>query len=347
MGTVRLLEMMQGRTRTPAVIERLVREYAGGIRRQVQRGLAAKGVTRVIGTGGNIETFGALRKALLKKKEVSFIKVGELQTVYDKLRRLSYDDRVSRLKLRPDRADVIIPAGALLTAVLKESGAPTLLIPAVGLREGLLIDAFQDWNVTDEVEPLQRRERQLVGFAKEFGRRFSFDEKHANHVSKLSLQVFDACKEIHQLDAEARIVLHLGAILHDIGHFINGSDHHKHSYYIIRESPFFGLSEEQKELIAAVARYHRGSNPSQEHSEWRNLQPYNRRLVMVLGGIVRMVEDLDREHLARVSRVSSRRRGDKLFLILHGRGELLVERWGAQQKKGLLELALGVKIEIV
>jgi exopolyphosphatase/guanosine-5'-triphosphate,3'-diphosphate pyrophosphatase len=186
----------------------------------------------------------------------------------------------------------------------------------------------------------------MVGFAKEFGRRFMYDEIHAVHVAKLCLQVFDGCKRLHQLDTEARILLHLAALLHDIGHFINGADHHKHSYYIIKESPFFGLSPEQKHLLATIARYHRGSNPSIEHSEWRNLTPYNRRLVMVLGGIIRMIEDVDREHLRRVSKITLSRRGNKLEISLHGRGELLVEKWGASQKKGLLELALGVVIAI-
>jgi exopolyphosphatase/guanosine-5'-triphosphate,3'-diphosphate pyrophosphatase len=346
MGTVRLLEMMRGRRRTPQVIERLVREYAGGIRRQVQRGLSRKSVARVVGTGGNIETFGALRKSVLNKKEGNILRDGELTLLYDKLRKVSFEERIEKFKLRPDRADVIIPAGALLRSVLRESGVKTLHIPCVGLRDGILLDTFQERDTSDDVEPLQRRERQMVGFAKEFGRRFMYDEIHAVHVAKLCLQVFDGCKRLHQLDTEARILLHLAALLHDIGHFINGADHHKHSYYIIKESPFFGLSPEQKHLLATIARYHRGSNPSIEHSEWRNLTPYNRRLVMVLGGIIRMIEDVDREHLRRVSKITLSRRGNKLEISLHGRGELLVEKWGASQKKGLLELALGVVIAI-
>jgi exopolyphosphatase/guanosine-5'-triphosphate,3'-diphosphate pyrophosphatase len=346
MGTVRLLEVMRGRKNSPMLIERLVREYAGGIKRQIQRGLGRKGITRAVGTGGNIETFGNLRRVLLGKTSTNVLQQDELVRITDVLKKLSLQQRIADLKLRPDRADVIMPAGALLCAILKESGVQRLVIPGVGLREGLLIDTYQGLNDQSDAEPLQRRSKQLSVFAREIGARFGFDEKHSMHVAKLGLQIFDQTRLIHRLDGEARVFLELACLLHDIGHVISGRDHHKHSFYIIRESSFLGLTAEQKHLVALIARYHRGSLPAIEHPEWRALDVHARRTVMVCGGIIRLVEELDREHLGRVTSLTLSRRRGAIDLVLNGRSQLLVEKWAATEKKGMLELSLGFPIVI-
>ena len=59
-----------------------------------------------------------------------------------------------------------------------------------------------------------------------------------------------------------------------------------------------------------------------------------------------MIEVVDREHLRRISKITLPRRGKKLEITLHGPGELLIEKWGATPKKGLLELALGAVIAV-
>ena len=50
------------------------------------------------------------------------------------------DQRMSKLKLRRDRAEVILPASLLSQMVLGLLGLQKILLPGVGLREGLLID---------------------------------------------------------------------------------------------------------------------------------------------------------------------------------------------------------------
>ena len=180
----------------------------------------------------------------------------------------------------------------------------------------------------------------------QLGRRYEFDQQHAQHVAKLALQIFDATKRIHKLGSEARLVLEAASLLHDVGYFINSNDHHKHSGYIITASSIVGIQEDEKRLVAAVARYHRGGMPSLDHREWQNLRPPERHITTLLAGILRIVEELDKEHLRRVSQVKTSISRGAVTLNLRGSGALLVELWGAEKRKLLLEQALKKRIII-
>jgi exopolyphosphatase/guanosine-5'-triphosphate,3'-diphosphate pyrophosphatase len=346
MGTVRMLEMIRGKRLSPSVLKRLIRQYAKRIQRQVKRGLMRAAVTRMIGTGGNLDTLGELRKKLLKKKDSSFIKREELERLYDKLSAMSLEERITKLELRPDRADVIIPAMALILGVMEQAKVKTLMMPRVGLREGILLDLGNRGARSKAKRSFTTYAKQVVSVAKEIGRRFSFDEAHAEHARRLALQIFEQTRPVHKCHEEVRLLLEVAALLHDVGDYINSNDHHKHSAYIVRESHFVGLDDVQRNIVAAAVRYHRGTLPAPDHIEWKAVRSKDRGVVKLLAGILRIVEQLDREHLARISRISIQSRGKLLILQLPKSTPLLVERWGCEKAMGLLETALNRQIII-
>jgi len=230
--------------------------------------------------------------------------------------------------------------------VMNESKVSTLMIPRTGLRDGVLFDLHEHYRSSEAITSLQRNLEKVRPYAVELGRRYSFDETHAYHAVKLSLQLFDQLKNAHGLGGEARALLEVAALLHDVGYYVNSSDHHKHSEYILRSSHFPGLSDEQRELVALVARYHRGELPSNRDDSFAALSKLGKRVVTVLAAIIRLVEELDREHLKRIATLTIRRRGNLATIKLPSRSYLLVERLGAESRKTALEECLGLKIVI-
>jgi exopolyphosphatase/pppGpp-phosphohydrolase len=93
-----------------------------------------------IGTGGNFESMGKLRVALLERSSVYSMTAVEVAAVQKHLRSMSVKERIRYLNLREDRADVIIPALILTQMIMSENDIEVLFIPHVGLREGLLLD---------------------------------------------------------------------------------------------------------------------------------------------------------------------------------------------------------------
>src|SRR5690606_16740324 len=95
------------------------------------------------------------------------------------------------------------------------------------------------------------------------------DPAHSEHVARLALALFDALADRLDLDEGDREVLEAGALLCNVGLFVSHAAHHKHSYYVIRNSEHLtGFTDREIELIAQVARYHRKSAPRKKHPEF-------------------------------------------------------------------------------
>ena len=94
-----------------------------------------------------------------------------------------------------------------------------------------------------------------------------------------------------------------------MGLFISHSQHHLHSYYVIRNTEVLtGLTDDEIEIIALLARYHRKSSPKARHPEFARLSPDDQRLVRALAGILRVAIGLDRSHDRRVAATRAPRR---------------------------------------
>lgn len=88
-----------------------------------------------IGTGGNINR-------LFKMSDLGYGKLmsrKKLKALHQKLKSMSFEERVNELRLRPDRADVIIPAGDIYTRILKWANIEYMSVPKIGLSDGIAL----------------------------------------------------------------------------------------------------------------------------------------------------------------------------------------------------------------
>lgn len=87
-----------------------------------------------IGSGGNINKIFKMSG----KKETKHMSYEKLKNIYDMLCSYTYQERIERLDLKPDRADVIIPAAKIFLSVMKNADIEKVFVPQVGLSDGLV-----------------------------------------------------------------------------------------------------------------------------------------------------------------------------------------------------------------
>jgi exopolyphosphatase/guanosine-5'-triphosphate,3'-diphosphate pyrophosphatase len=338
LGAVRLLQVLEEKKYGERQFGRLVHGYVGAIEKLLRQELGQP-VDLCVGTGGNIESLWELCRSLAGENRDGVFSQGELDTALKKLQSLTIAERIQELGLRPDRADVIVPAAIVLQHVLALAGTVDVKVPQVGLREGLLADMV---SATDGKRHAPPRD-QLLNWALRLGRKYAFDESHGTTVARLAAQMFDATKAVHHLDDEHRLLLELAALLHDVGHFINVSEHHKHTYYLLTANPILGLSETQTAVVANVARYHRKSPPKPHHRGYMALGPKERVATSKLAALLRVADALDTQHKGKVTdlTVDSNRR--QLVIRLKGDGDLLLEKWKVMKKAGMFEEVFSLK----
>ncbi len=92
-----------------------------------------------IGTGGNINRLYKESKRRFQEQ----ITYKEIKQVADFIDSFSLEDRIKKLKLKPDRADVIIPASKIYLSVMKAAGTTKMIVPKVGLSDGIIYHLYK------------------------------------------------------------------------------------------------------------------------------------------------------------------------------------------------------------
>ncbi len=340
MGSVRLLEELTEAGAEPGRFQRLLREYVATLRLPAAAGHLE--VAGYIATGGNIEELAKLA-ATPAVNGTSVLATDDLRAVIERLARTSFRQRVDELGLREDRADVILPAALVYERLAELAYASEILVPHVGIKEGVLVDLFAETVKLDEKE--ERQQREVLAGALALGRKYLFDEAHGRHVAALALELFDQLAPVHGLERADRKLLQAAALLHDIGQFVSYRAHHKHSLYLIGYSELPNFSEREMLLVANVARYHRKAEPSSGHVMYTQLEPDEQRRVSALAGMLRLADALDREHVQNVTRVTAAISDQEIVLGLEGTGDLLLEGWSLKQRAQMFASLAGRKIK--
>lgn len=101
-----------------------------------------------IGTGGNANRLQRL--ALTPRDEA--IPVKKLEEVAGALGELSVNERRAKYHLKPDRADVIVPAAEIYLRIMDMAGSKHMLVPKVGLVDGMVLDIYETWKAQKEAK---------------------------------------------------------------------------------------------------------------------------------------------------------------------------------------------------
>jgi exopolyphosphatase/guanosine-5'-triphosphate,3'-diphosphate pyrophosphatase len=243
------------------------------------------------------------------------------------------------------RSEIIITGGQILEGVMRALGISSLRTCTWALREGVLIDRLRD--IEAEAHPsLANADYRLRG-VHAVGRRFGYEEAHAHQVARLAERIFDYLSRSSlptSLDRHRRTLLSAAGLLHDVGYHIAHESHHKHSLYLIKNSELTGFSEAERDVIANVARYHRGSEPKERHEHYAALNQADRDTVNSLAAILRIADALDRRHDNRVSDVRCTRNGQLVQIEMQSSANCDREIFAAEQKRGMFEQVFNCRL---
>lgn len=106
---------------------------------------AASGALLSIGTGGNINRLHRLAGGARFEP----ISRAHLRDIHEQVQALSYEERMEQLGMKPDRADVIVPAGEIYLRIMELAGSDSILVPKVGLSDGMILSQFADWEAAN------------------------------------------------------------------------------------------------------------------------------------------------------------------------------------------------------
>jgi exopolyphosphatase/guanosine-5'-triphosphate,3'-diphosphate pyrophosphatase len=324
---------------------------------EIQMNLQLEEHPRMVGTSGTIETLALIHAreklgyvpSTLNGYEFS---LKDLREWVNRLRKLNNSGR-SQIPGMPDRRSEVILSGAvILQEAMSLLGIESITVCERALREGVIVDWMLTHGLIEDRLRYQGsvRERNVLKTAKKYQVNLDYSQR----VAEFALSLFDQTQgKLHNWQNEERQLLWAAAILHNSGHFISHSSHHKHSYYLIRNGELLGYTETEIEIIANIARYHRKSPPKKKHENYRQLvHKQHRHIVTQLSSILRLAVALDRRQIGAIQKVQCDYRQDSQEFYLHifpsqiG-DDCTLERWSLEYKKGVFEGVFGVKLVVI
>ena len=127
---------------------------------------------------------------------------------------------------------------------------------------------------------------------------------HDIQVAAVATALFDELRTLHHYDTPERDLLWAACILHDIGWSAGRKGHHKLSCDLILRDRTLPFDEDQRLLVALIARYHRRALPDPErHPLYGGLPREGRAKVRWLAALIRVADELDTAHASLVREV--------------------------------------------
>jgi exopolyphosphatase / guanosine-5'-triphosphate,3'-diphosphate pyrophosphatase len=298
---------------------------------------------RLTGIGGTVRNLAAAAQlaAGLPSYGIQGYRITRdaLGDLIDTLASLDAAERGDVPGIKASRGDIILGGALVVDSVMEAGGFGVLEATEAGLREGVFFaTVLGDPPLFDNVRRAS---------ARNLAAQYDTDFAHADHVARLSLDMWDALAAagLHRGDPEERELLWATAILHDIGTAVDYDDHHKHSRYLILNAGLPGFTPREAGLVGQAARYHRKGTPSL--GEFAPLaRAGDAELLNRIAVMVRLAEQLERPRDQSVRAADVNVRNGVVELHLRADEDVTIARWAAERQADVFRRAFGKDLEV-
>jgi exopolyphosphatase/guanosine-5'-triphosphate,3'-diphosphate pyrophosphatase len=300
-----------------------------------------RGCDFLAGAGGGFASSESMAQAVGFRRKIP---CSEVARQIRRLRDLAIEKRSLTPGLEAKRADIIVPSLCVIHELMKLIGAEHFVNYADGVRDGMLIEAFDG--------PESRCDT-IIDAAFGLSARVPKVFKHAIQVRSLAKMIAVSLERLEPRRFSFAVqnlhILEAAALLHDVGTAIDYPEHHNWGSKIVSSEFLTPMSSHERAMISLLVRHHRRAPLDTRAARDGGFPPSTSRELVVLSHVLRAADALDRSHESRVREIQiGREPGGMGWIRIRGRGRLHAELKALHKKGGdLLSLiARDVRVEI-
>lgn len=338
LGSLRVSELLSD-------LERQTTHYADVLEEFISQDLddyhavEPKGITyrNLISFGGDIGFIKSL--AGLSPREYCFLTRKKFMEVYDLLLKTNTADLILTWNIPSANASLLLPSAILIKKMLDYTALDGVHLPAASLSDGVM--HHHAW-VHNGFALVINPELDVVSAARHIAKRYRCDKKHTESVEKNALMIFDSMKRFHGMKDKERILLRIAAILHEVGKYIHVSNHSLRSYHIINTTELIGLNENEREVVACVARFYTKSDLfADRYYLYKRIE--QRAIISKLTAMMRIADSMDASHKQKIRNVSLTALPDSLVILCDSSQDLTFEKWAFAHNTDLFSQVFGIQ----
>jgi exopolyphosphatase/guanosine-5'-triphosphate,3'-diphosphate pyrophosphatase len=341
-GAIRLQELLSTSTKSADQASDMIRQQVSGVISSMRGLLRLKQVRVFYAVGGDARWASERVGRKTKIANLRSVSRKDLDKLVGRSRHYTADKLVRMYGLPFSEAETLVPALLVYQMLLRSTGAKEIIVSNVSMRDGLLLDLAQQ--TTGSVEEYAYAD--IIRSATSIAEKYGVDLKHAIHTRQTSVRLFDELAVEHSLDKRHRLLLEVAALLHEIGTFVAGRAYHKHSFYLIANSEISGLTQEELQLVAHVARYHRRSRPKPAHIEYMALPRERRMTINKLAALLRVADALDASRTQHVRNINCVLSDEYLKIITPTTADISLEERMLAMQGDLFEDIYGLQVRL-
>lgn len=323
-----------------------IQQRIGSAVRRINRSLGDSAIDRVIGTSATASAVVCAANKIPRARREEADKVraetSQIRKLFNDLSRKSLAERQKVVGIGPRRAEIIIAGCAVLLHTLEELGLPALYYSGAGVRDGIVADLMERGLHGGSLGLGSDRRAAVEDLAKHYG----VPLDHARQTAQTALNLFRCLTPLHRLPAPFAGLLEAAGYLHDIGHYVSDTRHHKHSYYLVMNSELPGFEEKEREIVANLCRYHRKASPIPEHTNWQALDAEERRAVTLLAPILRLADSFDRNRDQRLNTFTCHVREQDVLIEIRSTRDVDLEVWAIERTNDFFRAAYNRPITV-
>ncbi|MDU3384100.1 MAG: phosphatase [Veillonella sp.] len=250
---------------------------------------------------------------------------------------------INRYKLPEYKANILMPTMILFNEIITAIEPKSLIFSSFSFSQG--ISWFYGVEAENNPFMYQLRE-QNAQLARAVAARYHTDSIHDAEVERFS-SLF--CKTLRHKGLPERwgYLCRIAAILCSVGKFVNLRNHGEHAYHIVMGTDIFGLSEEEKQVVANVVFYHYKGTPSDDDTYFNSLTELQKIQVTKLVAIIRVACALDAGSNQKISDVILEERDNVLYVFCRTNEDISLEWWTFNRDAEYFTEVFGMELMLV
>ncbi|MBE5944584.1 MAG: exopolyphosphatase [Lachnospiraceae bacterium] len=238
-----------------------------------------------------------------------------------------------------ERATLMLPNIIIYQCFLNHCKAEEIYVPKVDFTDGILASYMEEGSRTVFGHNF---DEDIIASANNINKKYKTNRKHTERTAEFALKIFDCVKKEYGMGKQERLQMHIAALLHECGNFINMHNGAIHSYYIVANTEIIGLSHKERMEIANIIKYNVMYLPSKEQIS-AELSGCDYVLIAKLAAILRIANILDKSHTQKIEDITVSIKDDQLLISAKTYEDISLEAGLFESRADFFEKVYGIR----
>ncbi|MDY6083667.1 MAG: exopolyphosphatase [Dialister sp.] len=337
-GTLRLLETFKRNQRDSKDYPAAMTEYIHAILEPLWRDIRRFQPDTLIFSGREARIMAELLQLDLGPDNMAYIRPEPFYRLYEETGRMSAPMIMRKYNISEQWASTVAPTLHIYKEILENICTEKVLMMGTTFIEAVTMFYGAKKMEDPSLEEMRGHNLELT---RSIADAYYYEPAHAKALESYSHSISSALQAKSAVTDRDEFLLRMAIILYQTGKYVNLLNSNLHAWNLVRGTDIFGISDREKDMVAAIVYYDHKGTPSDDDEPFRILNESAKRTVLKLIAIFRIIRAMDMSRRQKLKDVTARIQNGELLIEYDSRENTALETWMFDQQKEFFENIFG------